>query len=183
MIRNTENYGYAEGNDIGASYSSPDAEYILFLNPDVIVDPNWLEPLVNCMKDEKVAVAQPKILMLSSKEKLDSAGHFIDLLMFTAQTGYGEIDRGQYDNKKEIFGANGAALIVRKQVFQGLKGFDRDFFMYFEESDFCWRVWLAGYQVLYIPNAVIYHYGSGISEVSEIKDKVLFYTSEIDTFQ
>lgn len=176
LIRNCRNYGYAEGNNIGVSFSSHDAKYIVLLNPDTVVDPFWLDPMVSCMQDEKVAVIQPKILMMNKNKKIDSVGHFVDMLTFTVQVGYNESDTGQYDQVRKIFGANGSAIMIKKDVFLKLKGFDTDFFMYFEESDFCWRVWLLGYQILCVPKAVVYHYSGGLTEGTTVMEKRLYFT-------
>jgi GT2 family glycosyltransferase len=141
----------------------------------VVVDRNWLEPLLDIMKNKEVAVVQPKILMMQDKKRIDSVGHFIDILTFTVQIGYGDLDVGQFEKPRQIFGANGSVIFIRKKIFFELQGFDPNFFMYFEESDFCWRVWLSGNHVVYIPNSIVFHYSGGLTESTQIHTKKLFY--------
>ena len=71
--------------------------------------------------------------------------------------GHKAEDQGQYDKITEIFGATDAALIMRTDIFKKVGGFDKDFFMLFEEDDLCWRTWITGYKVLFIPKAIVFH--------------------------
>jgi GT2 family glycosyltransferase len=88
---------------------------------------------------------------------VNDAGHFIDKLgIVYSRDSYGLNDSLVYA-EDEIFGATGAAIIVRRTVFEDLDGFDSDFFMLFEETDFCWRVWLSGHRVLLVPSSIVYH--------------------------
>ena len=66
---------------------------------------------------------------------------------------------GQYDDDREVFWASGAALMVRRDAFAELRGFDDRFFLYSDEIDLCWRAWLYGWRVEVLPRAVVYHYG------------------------
>jgi hypothetical protein len=99
---------------------------------------------------------------MDNPKLIDSTGHNMDWFGIAYVKGYKEQDQGQYDRIEEVFGATGAALIIRTDVFKKLGGFDEDFFMLFEEDDLCWRIWNAGYKVLYIPKAIVFHKSGGI---------------------
>jgi GT2 family glycosyltransferase len=158
IICNKENLGFTGGNNVGVEYAN--GKYLLFLNVDTKVDPAWLKELVKVMEENsRIGIAQCKILLMDNPKILDNAGHYIDSFGLTYWIGYLEEDKGQYDHGYEMFGACGAALAIRTTLFRKLGGFDPDFFIFFDESDLCWRVWLTGYKVVFIPNAIVYHKG------------------------
>jgi hypothetical protein len=174
LVVNDENYGFALGNNIGARHAS--GKYLVFLNVDTIVDSSWLKELVSVMEtDPLVGAAQCKLLLMDNPKLIDSVGHYIDWFGIAFVRGYKEEDQGQYDRVEEVFGATGAALIVRTDIFKKLGGFDEDFFMLFEEDDLCWRIWIAGYKVLYIPRAIVFH-KSGALRSKEGNYKNLFFS-------
>ncbi|MDD3460609.1 MAG: glycosyltransferase family 2 protein [Candidatus Pacebacteria bacterium] len=162
IILNKTNMGFAEGNNIG--FKKAKGKYVLFLNNDTIVTPNFLKKLVNAIEENnKIAVVQPKIILSPSK-KLQAGGDFLTDNGFLYHYGFGKNpDDPKYNRKIEIFSACGACMLVRSSVIKKIGLFDPDFFCYFEESDFCWRVCLAGYKLLYVPESIIYHKGSSTS--------------------
>lgn len=155
IIMNKRNLGYAEGNNVGVMESN--GEYLVFLNNDVIVDPNFLKELVIVMKTDSIAAAQAKLMFMDYPTKFYSAGHYIDYFGMVHVLGEFEEDKGQFDNVYDIFGAHGAAFIVKRNLFLKVGGFDSDFFLLFEESDLCWRFWLIGYRIVFVPKAIAYH--------------------------
>ena len=88
---------------------------------------------------------------------LDNCGSFLTKIGFLHHWGFNEKERKEFDNEREIFSAKGACMLIRREVIDKIGLFDNDFFAYFEESDFCWRVWLGGWRVLFYPKAQIYH--------------------------
>ena len=158
LLKLEKNYGYAGGNNVGFKHTDRMSKYIVFLNNDVVVEKDWLKKLVEVMEsDSLIGAGQPKILNLFNKHVVDSAGGFIDYLGRSKRRGRGEIDKGQYDEVCEVFYASGAAMIVKREVLEKVGLFDPDYFLTYEEVDLCWRVWLAGWKVVYIPSAVVYH--------------------------
>tara|TARA_B100001971_G_C18265198_1_gene591442 strand:+ start:74 stop:1093 length:1020 start_codon:yes stop_codon:yes gene_type:complete len=155
IIMNKRNLGYAEGNNVGVMESK--GEYLVFLNNDVIVDPNFLKELVIVMKTDSIAAAQAKLMFMDHPTKFYSAGHYIDYFGMVHVLGEFEEDKGQFDNVYDMFGAHGAAFIVKRNLFLKVGGFDSDFFLLFEESDLCWRFWLIGYRIVFVPKAIAYH--------------------------
>jgi len=156
LIRNKKNEGFASANNQGVKNSH--GKYILLLNNDTEVSRNFLTILVNKMeKNKSIGVLQPKILLLDKKGYLDNTGSFFTWIGFLQHQGYLEKDNGQYDRESDVFSVKGACMLVRAEVVNKIGLFDDDFFSYFEESDFCWRVWLVEKKVVYFPAAFVYH--------------------------
>ncbi|MBX4205656.1 glycosyltransferase family 2 protein [Candidatus Microgenomates bacterium] len=156
VIKNRINVGFAPANNQGLEVSK--GEYVLLLNNDTKVTKDFLSLMIEKMELEKqIGVMQPKIHMMDSPERLDNCGSFLTWTGFLYHWGFGEKDSNKFDSERLIHTAKGACLLVRGEVIQKLKLFDDDFVSYFEESDFCGRVWLAGWQVVYFPKPEIYH--------------------------
>lgn len=156
LIRNKRNLGFAPANNQG--YRKAKGKYILLLNNDTKVEPDFLVKMVGRMERNKsIGVMQPKIFLMDKMSHLDNAGSFLTYVGFFEHWGFLEKDSAEFNKEKEIFSAKGACMLIRKSVADKVGLFDRDFVSYFEESDFCWRVWLAGYKVIFYPGAAIYH--------------------------
>ncbi len=162
-----KNYGYCGGNNRAVPYATGDI--LLFLNNDVAVDKNWLHAINACFeKNENIAAVQPKMLSHEQPEYFEyagAAGGFLDKYGYPFCRGRIfetlEQDEGQYDIPSDIFWGSGAALAIRKEVFEDLQGFDEDFEFHMEEIDLCWRIWNHGMRVRYCPESVVYHLGGG----------------------
>lgn len=156
LIKNEENLGFAEANNQGFEKSS--GKYILLLNNDTVISPNFLTELVKKMEEDKeIGVIQPKIYMLDKMGYLDNAGSFFTFIGFLHHRGFLEKDSPELNIEQEVFSVKGACMLIRRELIEEVGLFDKDFFSYFEESDFCWRVWLAGYKVIYYPKVSIRH--------------------------
>lgn len=158
IINLKENKGFAQGNNIGFKYCR--GKYILFLNDDTIVTPDLLTVLIKYGEQNgKVAVIQPKTIFTTGK--LQSGADFLTSYGFLYHYGYGkDPDNPIYNSPLYMYSANGNCMLVRKKVIEEIGLFDKDFYAYFEETDFCHRVWLAGYKVVYLPNSVVFHKGA-----------------------
>jgi len=173
IIALNKNYGFAEGNNIGFKYVSPESKYVVFLNNDTVVDNEWLIEAIKILeKDNSIGAAQPKLKSLKDKKRIDSAGGFLDYMGRVFIRGTGENDIRQYDHVDEIFYAQGAAIIIRKDLIHRIGLFDSEYFLNYEETDFCWRTWLAGYKVIFIPKAIVYHWG-GATIHDKHKERVI----------
>lgn len=161
------NFGFAEGyNQALKTIHSP---YVVLLNSDVEVSPNWLDPIIEMMeRDRSIAVVQPKILALSDKTRFEYAGAcggWLDALGYPFCRGRifaeTERDEGQYDTVEDIFWASGAAFVIRRSLYEHMGGFDGSFFAHSEEIDLCWRLKKAGYRIVVRPQSAVYHLGGG----------------------
>lgn len=162
IIQNDKNYGFAKGNNIG--FKQAHGEYILFLNNDTQVTKDFLDNLVAVLgSDRELGGVQAKVLSMTDPTRLDSVGAFLTNTGFLYHYGYLQKDNKKYDKPIYLYTAKGACMLFRKDVIDQVGLFDDEFFAYFEETDFCHRVWLAGYKIKYVPDAVIYHQIGGTS--------------------
>lgn len=167
VIKLEGNYGYCGGYNRALQQLSE--EVVVLLNSDVEVTQGWLNaPLAWFKADLKLAALQPKILAFNERDKFEYAGAgggFIDRLGYPFCRGriFGdtESDKGQYDNREQVFWASGACLFVRREAFLKAGGLDEDFFAHMEEIDLCWRFNRAGLTVGYDGQSTVYHVGGG----------------------
>ena len=145
-----KNYGFAEPNNIGAKIAKGD--FLLFLNNDTTVNPNFIQEMVNVFnQDSKIAISQS--LLLKTNGEIESSGDFIDTL------GRAYMSKEKVTKVKEILSARGACMLIRKNIFWELEGFDKNFFASFEDIDLSWRAWIWGYKIVLVPNSIVYHAG------------------------
>ena len=159
LIRAQSNTGFARAhNDLIRSYP---AEYVLVLNPDAVLNPDFIERIVGALEMRPdAASATGKLLRLDGKT-LDSTG----IIMLRSQRhldrGADEPDRGQFDKPEDVFGPSGAAAFYRWKALQDVaidgQFFDEDFFAYREDADLAWRCRLMGWTSIYVPSAVALH--------------------------
>ncbi len=172
IMRNKQNLGYAGGNNIGLRNAK--GEYFCLLNNDVKVDPDWLRALVDAFKFPDVGVAQSKIVRLDKPDVIDCAGGLLDTFGYHYEIGKGE-SALNYQIPREIFYAKGASFLVKREVLIKTGLFDSDIFLYYDEVDLCWRVWLSGYKVVYAPSSIVWH-ASGATSFSMQQKKLFFYS-------
>ena len=160
VIENSENLGYAGGNNIGIRYAlEHGADYVLLLNNDTIVDRNVVQDLVAAAEsDGGVGIVGPKIYDYHEPETIWFAGAMIDWSTGESpHIGLGERDRGQYEGRVEVDRLTGCAMMVRREVFERVGVLDPSFFLYYEDVDFCLRARSAGYQIVCARNAKVWH--------------------------
>jgi len=180
IVKNDYNYGFAKGYNIGLKQLN--ADIFILLNSDVKVTENWLEPLMETMRDPDVAAAQPKIRSYFQKEYFEyagAAGGYIDKDGFIFCRGRMfdtfEKDKSQYNDDREIFWATGACLAVRADDFKKVGGLDEDFFAHMEEIDLCWRLKNAGKKIMFSHRSVVFHQGGGtLSKINPQKTYLNF---------
>lgn len=160
IVKLDKNYGFAKANNIGVKHAR--GELVLLLNNDTEVEPDFLDFLVQAIKPKDVGIVQPKICF-SNKKQIQSTGSFMTSTGFLYHRGFGA-PKSKYNQSDEIFSANGACMLIKKKLIKKIGLFDEQYFAYFEETDFCWRAWLFGYKILYVPKAVIYHKGGQTSQ-------------------
>ncbi len=158
LVLNQKNLGYSGGNNIGIKKST--GEYVFILNNDTQVSKDFLDPLVSVMEqDATLGCVQPKLLYGSNHNLLNAVGSYFTSTGFLYHYGYRKRENlRQYNVPLTIYSAKGAAMLLRKSALKKIGLFDEDFFIFFEETDLCHRLWLAGYKVVYVPNSIIYHY-------------------------
>jgi GT2 family glycosyltransferase len=161
IIENDRNYSFCEGNNIGIRYaiehSNPD--YFLLLNNDTIVDPGFLSSLISaCENDPSIGMAGPKVYFHQDPNVIQSVGGRINWWKGQALLlGNNEVDRGQFDGTGEVDWVSGCALVARRTAIDAIGLLYAPYFGYFEETDWCVRCKRAGYRVMVVPEARVWH--------------------------
>ena len=158
------NQGYAGGANRLLEFSaqfSPEAEFSLILNPDTFLDSDFCEVLLASLHGRPDAALGTGKLLRSDRSRLDSAGIDLPLNRRPQDRGSGQRDRGQFDRGEYVFGASGAAMMVRLSALPDLEIdgeiFDEDFFVYHEDTDLAWRAQNLGWRVYFEPGARAVH--------------------------
>lgn len=178
IINNNKNIGFGAACNLGAKNAQ--GEILWFLNPDTeIVSDNIAELLDEFGKDDRLAILGPKLISEKGKTQEWIAGKEITIISTILNNlGY-KRDQKIWESPEKIECAwvSGAAMFVRKDIFEKLGGFDEKFFMYFEDIDLCKRVRLAGYKVVYYPDFIIRHFG-GKSFLDKKEQKAYYRKSQ-----
>ena len=166
LIRNSGNTGFAAAQNqaIAATRSA----WVLTLNPDTQLEPDFLAELIDAARaDDRAGAVCGKLRSLHpdltrpAEPIVDSTGIFFTEELRHFDRGWGETDRGQFDQTEYVFGSTGAAALYRRRMIDEISTysgfFDPDFFAYREDADVAWRAQLFGWRCLYVPAAIGYH--------------------------
>ena len=149
IIELNKNYGFATPNNIAAKTAN--GKFLVFLNNDTTVTPNWLSELVLAMEnDRNITIGQS--LLLNPSGTVDSSGDFI------GELGIAFSSKEKPKKIKNILSARAACMIIHKNDFLDLGGFDESYFASFEDVELGWKAWLWGYNVAIIPTSIVYHH-------------------------
>ena len=174
IIQNERNLGFAEGNNVGIKTAKGD--YIALLNCDAKADPQWLKELVKALQSPEIGAAQSKLLLMDDPSLMDCAGGFVDYYGYHHfEVGYKRRSE-EYNRVYEVFYAKGAGMIVKKDVVKSAGAFDSKMFMYFEETDLCWRIRLNGYKIVFVPTSIVYHAAGSVASVLQENNRLYFST-------
>ncbi|MGH3537438.1 MAG: glycosyltransferase [Pseudonocardiaceae bacterium] len=155
LIRSATNTGFAGGCNLGVSHAT--GSIVGFLNSDARPHRDWARAAAEVLRDDRgVAAVASKVLDWDG-ERID----YVDGGLTWYGMGYkphiGKPDDGAHDTARDVLFGTGAALLVRREVFERLGGFDERFFMFCEDVDLGWRLNLRGYRVRYEPRSIAYH--------------------------
>lgn len=157
------NAGFAVANNIGIAATS--SRYVVTLNNDTEVDPNWLEALIDAAEsDPSIGTCAPLVLLDSKPSIIDSAGIEVGRLGFAWQRGRGEPAAGKYQSACDVFGPSAAAALYRRTMLERIGLFDEDFESYYEDVDLAWRAQRIGWQCRYVPEARVMHIHSATGD-------------------
>jgi len=155
LIENDQNYGYCEGNNIGIRNAK--GNFIVILNPDTIVEPDWLKELFLSYQKFGEGLYQPKILSLDNKKILQSTGNMLHLFGFGFARDKGVVDDLKQTKIEEIGYASGTCLFTSSNVFKKIGLLDSFLFLYHDDLDLGWRAAQIGIKSYFVPSSVIYH--------------------------
>src|ERR1700680_1123140 len=163
---NDENAGFAAAQNQAIAMSS--GEWVLTLNPDVLLLPNFIQALVDAgQADTRIGAVCGKLLTMTAhfeipaRPVVDSTGIYFNPMLRHLDRGSQEIDNGHYLQYEYVFGATAAAALYRRAMIGDIaldgEFFDTDFFVYREDADVAWRAQLMGWKCIYAPFARGYH--------------------------
>ncbi|MCD6442060.1 glycosyltransferase family 2 protein [bacterium] len=179
ILKNVQNLGFAPAHNQGFNISQSD--FILVMNPDIVLQPDFLEKLMTTMKtNRRIGSCSGKLLKMKfnnsetkvkgiKTEIIDSTGLLIRKSGQAIDRGEGEEDRGQYNKENDVFGLSGACVLYRRKALEdvkipiskGYEYFDNDFFAYKEDVDLAWRLNLRNWRNVYVSEAMAYHFRAG----------------------
>ncbi len=183
LLENKVNLGFCEGNN--QAFKKAKGKYILFLNNDCEVTKDFLSILVSILEaDKTIGAVQPKIRQLIKKDKLDACASYLTRTGFLYHYGYSQQQKKrQYNKRLPIYSVKGACFLTRREIIRKVGLFDENYFAYFEETDFCHRIWLAGYSIIYEPSAEVFHLGGGQhAEIIKTSIQLDAYKNRIATY-
>jgi GT2 family glycosyltransferase len=158
LLRLSTNHGFAAA--VNAGLSRVRSEYVAIVNTDVELDPGWLDALVDTLDHHPEAgSATGKTLVYSRREVLDGAGNLMRWSGDATRRGYGELDRGQFDQPGEVISACAGYALFRRSAFELVGPFDEQLIAYYEDVDWGLRAQLAGLGCRYEPGAIAFHVG------------------------
>lgn len=166
IVYNQENVGFASAQNQAIAMAK--GNWILTLNPDVLMMPNFIAALLEAGKmNDRIGSVCGKLLTISpdyaipEKPVVDSTGIYFTPMLRHLDRGSQEVDNGHYLNHEYVFGATAAAALYRREMIEDIsidgEFFDTDFFVYREDADVAWRAQLMGWRCLYTPYARAYH--------------------------
>ena len=159
IIRNDKNLGFAGGNNVGIQYALENgAEFIMLLNNDTVVEKDFLSNLINDCDDYlQTGLYTPMINYFSNKNIIWSAGGYISKIKasgFSSGTNRNDIE---FSENSYCTFASGCCMLIRREVFEKIGLLNENYFLYLEDTDFCYRITNAGYKILYVGSSKIYH--------------------------
>jgi len=156
VIELKKNYGFAGGNNIGVAEAI--GEYIVLLNTDTVVDKNWLTELVKVAEQSNnIGIVGSKNYYYHDKTEIFYAIGTCDKFGNTGNIGNKKRDNALFNTQTNCFFVCGAALMIKRELYEKINLFDPSYFAYFEDVDLCWRTIISGYDVVYVPKSFIYH--------------------------
>ena len=197
ILINKENLGFAEGNNIGIKYAMKHgADYVMVLNNDTRVHTDLMIRIIDTLRNyPNFGAASPKIYFekgFEFREKKYKKSDFGKVLWYAGGTidwdnvygktrGVDEVDKHQYDKVVETGFATGTCMFMSRKALEKVGLFDEKYFMYYEDTDLSLRIKRAGFKVLYIPEAVVWHkvaqssrIGSNLNDYFITRNRLLF---------
>jgi GT2 family glycosyltransferase len=170
IVKNENNDGFAKGNNDAIRLAlEQEFDYVILFNMDTVVEKDCVRKMVEAVENENspnplcrkgaIGAVQARLMLWPDKEKINSLGNMTHFLGFGYCEGYGE----RYNPPTPLYQGgdicypSGAAVLFTAEVLKKIGLFDEEFWMYNEDQDFGWRIWLAGFKCVLAPEAVVYH--------------------------
>lgn len=171
LIVCSENLGFAGGNNLGIAEAM--GEFLFFVNNDTVLTHRLIEGLLSRFaKNPEIGIVSPKIRYFDNPNTIQYAG-FTEINPITGRNeaiGKNEIDNGQHDTARPTAYAHGAAMMVSRKAIDTVGSMPEDFFLYYEELDWCAQIRRAGFSIWYEPASLIFHKESAaVGKMSPLK--------------
>lgn len=179
LLQTKCNNGFSSGNNIGIEYAK-NADYYLLLNNDTVVKPDFLKKMIDeFQKNPQCGATISKILYYSQPDTIWYAGgSFNQRTARSKHYHYNKKDNIKDTLPQKVTFASGCCLCVSKKVIETIGFLNEDFFLYEEDTEFCYRITEAGFDIVYVPDSVIYHkvsastgQGSPMSQYYSVRNK------------
>lgn len=159
LLRLDDNFGFSYANNVGIRRAMEDgADYVLLLNNDTEIAPDMLAQLAACAARHPDSVIAPKIYYSDRRDVIWSAGGRVSpFIRKVSHIGLDRTDRGQFEEETEIGFATGCALFIPCGIIERAGLLDEDFFLYYEDTEYCFRLTELGIPIYFCPEAVMYH--------------------------
>ena len=173
IIANKKNLGFSAANNQGAALSTGD--FLLFLNSDTIVNKDIFKKCLDLFKaDDKIGIISPRLKLESGESQKNAFGYFPTFWGLITQAGKKEIIIPEVSQKFEVDWVSGCALMIRRDIFQKIGGWDDHFFLYFEDVDICRLVKKNGYKIVVNLESEITHLGGKSLAINSERKKYYY---------
>jgi GT2 family glycosyltransferase len=181
VVRNTRNLGFAKACNQGAEVAR--GRLIAFLNNDVRLRRDWLDRMVTCLDESGASCVGSRILSWDGA-RIDFERAAMTFVGGGMQPGFGDpVDPARHiDQPQDLLFACAGAMLIEREAFREVGGFDEDYFAFFEDVDLGWRLWLLGHRVVLSPEAVAYHHHHGTAsrfqpyQLNMLRERNALYT-------
>jgi GT2 family glycosyltransferase len=163
VIRNEVNLGFAAGNNVALQYALKRTfDFSLLLNNDTVVDPQALTSLIReAMRNPACGIVGSKVVYYDRPQIIHHAGGIVLPWKGQAQNiGMGQPDEGQFNQVKKVDFVTGCSMLVDRRMIRVVGMLDEEYFVYWEDADWCVRSWQKGWEVVYAPGSIVYHRAS-----------------------
>ncbi|HEY2120240.1 MAG TPA: glycosyltransferase family 2 protein [Candidatus Acidoferrum sp.] len=159
LIPNRTNVGVAEGNNVGIRAALKDGcDFVLLINNDTVFGPDLFSNLLDGLTRHDCAMIVPKIMYADDPQKIWCAGGYLsDIRASGFHFGNGQTDVGQFDEPRIVNYSPTCCMLIRQDVFSKTGLMDKDYFAYFDDTDFCFRAFQLGIRMYYLPSVKLFH--------------------------
>jgi GT2 family glycosyltransferase len=177
LISLVKNLGYAGNNNVGLQAAlTKEADWILILNDDTVLASTCLAQMVRAGEsDPNIGIVGPMVYHFDEPEVIQSAGGMLGKKWQSIHLGKDEIDQGQFDSIRPVEWISGCAIMVRRAVLERIGLLDADYFLYWEDTEWCIRASEAGWKIIHVPNAKLWH--KGVKRNYQPKPYVTYYVT------
>jgi len=182
IINLKENLGYAGNNNVGIEEAlRREADWVFVLNEDVILDKECVQRLIEIGEsDPSIGIVGPLVYNFDEANVIQSAGGMLGRYWQSIHLGKNELDEGQFREPHRVEWISGCAILVRRAVIEQAGMLAKDYFIYWEETEWCIRAGRAGWKIFHVPQAKLWH--KGVQRNYKPKPSFTYYSTRNHLF-